>query len=1481
MLAVVLTLGAMPVYGTFASAGTDKPAVETTDETPAPSTETVSPEPATTPAPSEAAIPMPSVEQEATTTPSGEVIPSQEPKASPTPGAEPAESPEPENTTYANSISGMLWLDMYDDIDNRIYAGDGVQQSEEQPIKGYTVKLFKADDLETEVQTITTNVDGMYIFENIEPGSYVMGVKTETVDGIEYLLPFYYLDGTEGDNRFAAAQEDPNDGNSPYTYAYTAPIEVEADTVVTDMNAGMRTVPGVKPMATVTVTGSLTGSYTSLTDAMNAVHYHAASGGTYTVTLSGNETISSTLNLHTYGTNKNVTVTSGGSNNFTITQTAADQRHFWITSMTTLTLQNVTLDGNDTGGGVIMYDSSTLNINSTTIRNCRNTGFGGAVNVGLLSTVIMNEGTISNNTAGSSTSAALGGGVYMSNYSTFRMNSGTISGNKVLQGNVTGVFGDGSAVYMTAGSSFVMESGIISGNTNANIAVRLSNDTSGSVVPEFTMNGGTITGNSGTGIGGSSSRIILNAGTISNNTGGGVSSFRSYNTTALATLEIYSGVTITGNTKIDTGGGVSVDRSNLIIEGATITNNSSGGFGGGLYLTFEGGVTVSIQDVRITGNTSDASGGGMYLFTLSSFVPISGCTIEGNAAAEAGGGIFIQSATAEITITDTIISNNTATNSGGGIHSRSTHSVNISNSTISDNGAQTIVNGTTYGPTAYAGGIRLTASYSGATGAMSMTLNDCDVSNNTATGDGGGIVVSGGASMELNDAAIYQNTVSTGNGGGICIAQGTVFMNDGIVVENKAANGGGIYLGANSSFALYGGSISNNTATGNGGGCATGAGDSASIYLYGGSVNENAARNGGGIFMSGTSMLTLDGGTIEKNAASASGGGIYSDSTSRHYFMSGSVSNNTASIYGGGLYLHHRASVACSIGDVEINDNGHPMILNSTNYGPTTSGGGICFGAGGTTNNTLNLGETTISGNMATGNGGGVAYNATSYAYNNRLVLDNGAVISGNTANNGGGIYSSCAFITVTDGSIEGNAASVSGGGIYAFGGAGNASTLFINNNGTVSGNTAGTYGGGIYTEGNELVEVSGAVNNNGNQKTINGTSYGPVNSGGGIYGGYYVYMRSSGASISGNTASYRGGGVYTQYADTNAFYATEGTISNNTAVTGAGGGIFTFNTKYIYLNIWSDVVFSGNRASSATIYTGTPSYSSYIRTTSASITFPTGSSTYTTHPLNNYDINYTGASLTYTVYVDYEDNSGGAVTGKTNYQISGITPLASYTPTAAETAPPSGYVLIDWKLSGVSQGNTSPTIASVTGNMTITLVYAREIGSIKIEKYDHAGTAPLTGAEFKLEKLVASGGAVDTTFTAQTMTTGAGGSVTFANLSVGIYIITETKAPAGYDLLTKSFEVTVPYDITLTAGQTPTYTNYLYSTTSGGNVTYHYYDVTYKVSDQASIAMPSAGVMRALPPYALWGGGIILLAALGGGFLWLKRRKAYEPKHG
>jgi len=255
-----------------------------------------------------------------------------------------------------------------------------------------------------------------------------------------------------------------------------------------------------------------------------------------------------------------------------------------------------------------------------------------------------------------------------------------------------------------------------------------------------------------------------------------------------------------------------------------------------------------------------------------------------------------------------------------------------------------------------------------------------------------------------------------------------------------------------------------------------------------------------------------------------------------------------------------------------------------------------------------------------------------------------------------------------------------------------------------------------------------------------------------------------------------------------------------------------------------------------------------------------------------------------YPVTEKFVDLSGNPVdsTGLTNNTVivtGGYT--ASGIPTSHTVAGGDTYTYIGYKLDSYTTGDTltsgTPSSVTITGNRDVYYVYAIEEGSITIEKYADNGTTPLPDAGFKLELLTGPGGTVDTSLTPLTGTTPANGEYAFTGLKKGVYRITETNAPTGYSLLKEPFEVELPYDITLPAGQTPSDTNYLYATTTGSNVTYHYYNLTYKVSDQAELGMPAAGNSGFLSQYYLWIGiGLIIAAGVTGRYRQ-RRRRLYQ----
>ena len=471
-----------------------------------------SPEPTVT----EESTPEATTEASETTGQTQESSESPEPGETPETTPESTESPEPTESspaTYDNSISGMLWLDMFDDIENSIYAGDGIRQAEESPLAGYRVELYKADDMDNAIASTTTGADGKYSFENIEPGSYVVGVKTTTMDGVEYLLPLFWLDGTTGDNRFVATYDETTDA---YLYAYTVPITVAEDTVVTGMDAGMRTVPEAQTLegsydAEINLAdGTYTGDITGINITGGAVQFTTSiTGNNYRIygTTSARRVVLQT-NVDTNITLDGVSISSSNFSPFSLNGTA--KVNLTLTGTNVLTCTHFNSYGTSGYAGLCVGASATLTIDgSGSLQATGGLGAGIGGNYSMSNgTVIINGGTITAN--GGSGSAGIGGGRGVDTNGgsggTITINGGTVAAN----GNFGGAGIGGGYASSSSGSYVAGNGGTITINGGTITA------TGGIRSPGIGGGGAFITGNTG----GSSGIITITGGRITT-TGGG------------------------------------------------------------------------------------------------------------------------------------------------------------------------------------------------------------------------------------------------------------------------------------------------------------------------------------------------------------------------------------------------------------------------------------------------------------------------------------------------------------------------------------------------------------------------------------------------------------------------------------------------------------------------------------------------------------------------------------------------------------------------------------------------------------------------------------------------------------------------------------------------------------------------------------------------------------------------------------------------
>jgi hypothetical protein len=295
-------------------------------------------------------------------------------------------------------------------------------------------------------------------------------------------------------------------------------------------------------------------------------------------------------------------------------------------------------------------------------------------------------------------------------------------------------------------------------------------------------------------------------------------------------------------------------------------------------------------------------------------------------------------------------------------------------------------------------------------------------------------------------------------------------------------NGGGIYdfhaeatvrdsILSGNSTSQYGGGIFNNgmltlqdtTLTGNGGRSSSsilggGINNSGTLIASGSTLSGNFANGsgagaGGGIFSNGT--LTLTDCTLQDNSAnfvdvgSGIGGGI--DNSGMLTLTGCELIGNTAASTGGGIVNPHTS-------------NDHLVTIRDCMFSGNTARGAFNAYAGGIYNGgLLALTDTTLDGNFATQNGGGIDNDGGTLTVSH-------CTLSGNSANTfaGAGIYNQ-GTLTITDSTLAGNAmARGSGAGIY------NVRALTVTDC-TISGNL-GDQGGGLDNAGSGTIRIGNTI---------------------------------------------------------------------------------------------------------------------------------------------------------------------------------------------------------------------------------------------------------------------------------------------------------------------------------------------------------------------------------------------------------------------
>ncbi len=225
------------------------------------------------------------------------------------------------------------------------------------------------------------------------------------------------------------------------------------------------------------------------------------------------------------------------------------------------------------------------------------------------------------------------------------------------------------------------------------------------------------------------------------------------------------------------GGAIMIDSGELSADASTsFSSNTASYYGGGIIL-FGAAATLD-PDTTLTGNSA-ALGGALLAQNTDdgTAFSLSGGTYEGNTATNTGGGVYLAGDYASGT--GMTIRDNSAMY-GGGLALEGT-GVEVSDSDISDNSATSYGGGVIvweYAPGAWLAGLLIDnndAPEGGGVyfdGVVGATLDECDLTNNTADSNGAGIYLLG-SSLSIDQGSFTSNQAS-GLGGAILLSGSTL-----------------------------------------------------------------------------------------------------------------------------------------------------------------------------------------------------------------------------------------------------------------------------------------------------------------------------------------------------------------------------------------------------------------------------------------------------------------------------------------------------------------------------------------------------------------------------------------------------------------------------------------------------------------------------------------------------------------------------------
>jgi hypothetical protein len=226
-----------------------------------------------------------------------------------------------------------------------------------------------------------------------------------------------------------------------------------------------------------------------------------------------------------------------------------------------------------------------------------------------------------------------------------------------------------------------------------------------------------------------------------------------------------SGMTLANGSVSGSGGAVLDANHPLAIADCILTNDSASNQGGAIVAPYLSSAQFTLTGSRITGNVA-SNGGALYL-PVYTIATISKCIIANNSATQQGGGIYSASNHGSSISKSTIEGNVSAV--GGGIYDY--RSFVVENSTVVANSATT--NG---------GGIVLRDSFS------SVTIRSSTISANSAANSGGGIFLSTGSMSPAITSSIVAGNLATNGPDFSFFAASTISGNNNLIGVANAGN---------------------------------------------------------------------------------------------------------------------------------------------------------------------------------------------------------------------------------------------------------------------------------------------------------------------------------------------------------------------------------------------------------------------------------------------------------------------------------------------------------------------------------------------------------------------------------------------------------------------------------------------------------------------------------------------------------------------